>query len=99
MGFVAISERARPGDAERLVALIYIEDEQTVWFDERGPAAYPLVEPTQEALEMLCRGSSQGDRRATFIPGGDALAELKGRVGSDRRRLTVSVRTEVRGRA
>lgn len=82
MGFVAISERSKPGESERLVALIYVEGGRTIWFDEAGPTVYEQIAPTDEALEDLCIGTTQGNRRATYVPDGDELAKLKELLGA-----------------
>lgn len=67
MGFVVISERNAPGQAERLTAMIYIRDGRTWWFDGHRDIEYPQIEPTEEALRALDRGTPQGDRRMSFI--------------------------------
>lgn len=77
MGFVVISERKGPGQAERLTAMIYIREGRTRWFDGHRDVEYPQVDATNESLRALERGTPQGDRRMTYIDDDAHLEELR----------------------
>lgn len=77
MGFVVVARRNAPGEPERLAALIYIRDGRTYWYDGEADVEYPQIPPNDSSLRALDRGTSQGDRRMTYVEDGSLLAEMR----------------------
>lgn len=66
--FLTVLERDHPGADEYVVAIVYIQDGQTIWLDTEGEHPYAVIPPNEDAFEGLQSAVSQGDRRSVVVP-------------------------------